>query len=120
MSPPQPHAELRRRHLTLADALAALGQDAMFAEVLAHGTLSVEIYAPRGVDPQTPHRRDELYVVVSGRGEFLNGKERHPFGPGDVIFVPAGVVHRFENFTDDFVTWVVFYGPDGGEQDAPV
>ena len=29
--------------------------------------------------------------------------------------VPAGVVHRFEDFTDDFATWGMFYGPEGGE-----
>lgn len=38
-----------------------------------------------------------------------------PCGPHDVRFVPAGVVHRFEEFTDDFAVWVVFYGPEGGE-----
>lgn len=52
----------------------------------------VELYAPRGVDGQTPHRRDELYVVVSGTGEFVNGPEMHPFGPGDVLFVPAATL----------------------------
>jgi mannose-6-phosphate isomerase-like protein (cupin superfamily) len=40
---------------------------------------------------------------------------RHAFGPGDVLFVPAGVEHHFENFTDDLATWVIFYGPEGGE-----
>jgi mannose-6-phosphate isomerase-like protein (cupin superfamily) len=86
-----------------------------FAKVLGHGSMEVEVYAPRGTDPQTPHARDELYVVVSGSGEFVNGPGRHSFGPGDVLFVPAGVEHRFENFTDDLVVWVVFYGPEGGE-----
>ena len=86
-----------------------------FAKVLGHGSMEVEVYAPRGTDPQTPHTRDELYVVVAGSGEFVNGPERHPFEPGDVLFVPAGVEHRFEDFTDDLVVWVVFYGPEGGE-----
>jgi mannose-6-phosphate isomerase-like protein (cupin superfamily) len=77
--------------------------------------MEVEIYAPRGTDPQTPHTRDEVYVIFSGSGMFVNGPERHPFGPGDVLFVPAGIEHRFEGFTDDLVVWVVFYGPEGGE-----
>ncbi len=85
------------------------------APVLAHGSLLVEYYAPRGKDTQTPHTRDELYVVIQGRGWFVNGVERHPFGPGDVLFVPAGVVHRFEEFSDDLAVWVMFYGPEGGE-----
>ena len=43
------------------------------------------------------------------------GSERHGFAPGDMLFVPAGTVHRFEDFSDDFATWVIFYGPEGGE-----
>lgn len=81
-----------------------------------HGSLSVELYAPRGVDAQTPHRRDEVYVVVRGEAWFVNGPDRHHFGPGDLLFVRAGVEHRFEEFTDDLAVWVMFYGPDGGEQ----
>ena len=85
------------------------------APVLLHGSLLVEYYAPRGRDVQTPHTRDEVYVVIQGSGSFVNGGVQHPFGPGDVLFVPAGVVHRFEEFTDDFAVWVMFYGPEGGE-----
>jgi mannose-6-phosphate isomerase-like protein (cupin superfamily) len=86
-----------------------------FARVLEHGSMELGVYAPRGSDPQTPHARDEIYVVVEGTGEFVNGPDRHPCGPGDVLFVPAGVEHRFEGFSDDLVVWVVFYGPEGGE-----
>jgi mannose-6-phosphate isomerase-like protein (cupin superfamily) len=106
-----------RRRATVAEAMRLLpGRGGeRFAKVLGHGSMEVEVYAPRGTDPQTPHNRDELYVVVSGSGEFVNGPERRPFGSGDVLFVPAGVEHRFEDFTDDLVVWVVFYGPEGGE-----
>ena len=86
-----------------------------FATVLEHGTLDIEIYAPRGRDPQKPHTRDEVYFVVQGRGEFINGPSRERVAPGDVLFVPAHVDHRFENFTDDLIVWVMFYGPEGGE-----
>lgn len=107
-----------RRRASVAEALALLpgagGQ--RFAKVLEHESLLVEIYAPRGTDPQQPHTRDELYVVVTGSGRFVNGDERQTFAPGDVLFVPAGVVHRFEEFTQDLVVWVVFYGPEGGER----
>ena len=85
------------------------------AAVLAHGTMVGKIYAPEGEDPQTPHAQDEIYAVIRGSGWFVNGGNRHPFGPGDMLFAPAGVEHRFEDFTDDFATWVVFYGPQGGE-----
>jgi mannose-6-phosphate isomerase-like protein (cupin superfamily) len=86
-----------------------------FTQVMTHGSMSVEYYAPRGVDNQTPHKQDELYVIVSGSGIFSRNNEKIEFGSGDVFFVPAGMEHRFENFTDDFATWVLFYGPEGGE-----
>ena len=84
-------------------------------EVLSYGTMVVKYYAPRGTDEQTPHTRDELYVVAQGSGTFINGDAQHPFSAGDVLFVRAGVPHRFETFTEDFGTWVIFYGPEGGE-----
>jgi mannose-6-phosphate isomerase-like protein (cupin superfamily) len=106
--------------LTVPDALARLPGPSgeRYVELFRHGTLSVELYAPRGHDPQSPHTRDEVYVVVAGRGQFRNGPDRHPFGPGDVLFVAAGVIHRFEEFSDDLAVWVFFYGPEGGEGDA--
>ena len=74
------------------------------------------VYAPTPPhDPQGPHDQDELYIVIAGSGTFVKGDERRAFGPGDVIFVEAGVPHRFEEFGPDFATWVVFWGPPGGE-----
>lgn len=103
--------------LSPGEALARLAEDPAreFVELFAHGTLSVEVYRPRGIDRQQPHRRDEVYVVIAGRGEFVCAGVRRTFGPGDFLFVEAGVAHHFENFSDDFSTWVFFYGPDGGE-----
>jgi mannose-6-phosphate isomerase-like protein (cupin superfamily) len=108
---------MREHRLTVAEALARLPGPAgeRYVELFTHGTLSVELYAPRGNDPQEPHTRDEVYVVVQGSGYFRNGESRHRFGPGDLLFVPTGVVHRFEDFSDDLAVWVVFYGPEGGE-----
>ena len=104
-------------HSTVGEAMERLpGPDgARSVGLFEHGTLLVKIYAPRGHDPQQPHTRDELYVVAAGAGQFVNGETRHEFGPGDVLFVPAGVVHRFEDFSDDLAVWVMFYGPEGGE-----
>ena len=86
-----------------------------FVQALANGTMSVELYAPIQTDPQSPHLQDELYFVISGTGDFVCGHKRSRFGPNTVLFVPAGAVHRFENFSTDFATWVVFWGPQGGE-----
>ena len=96
-------------------ALAQLSEEKTFALLFKHGSLEVEIYRPVGADKQTPHRRDEIYAVLSGHGVFSCAGERRPFAPGEVLFAPAGVEHRFEEFTPDFATWVFFYGPDGGE-----
>lgn len=103
--------------LTIANAQRKLaGVPTAFVELFRHGTLSVEYYAPQGTDLQKPHSRDEVYVVASGTGTFVCGESRQPFEPGEVLFAPAGVVHRFEDFTPDFATWVFFYGPEGGDR----
>lgn len=87
-----------------------------FVVAFEHGTLAAELYAPRGVDGQHPHTRDEVYIVIAGSGTFVCADERVPFEPHDFLFVPAGVPHRFVDFSDDLAVWVVFYGPEGGER----
>lgn len=82
-----------------------------------HGSLVLKLSRPRGPDLQTPHSRDEIYVVAQGSGEFVCGPTRQSFSPNDVLFAAAGAEHRFENFSDDFAVWVFFYGPEGGEAD---
>ena len=86
-----------------------------FIRALAHGSMSVEIYAPVGTDPQTPHEQDELYLVHAGRATVEMDGGRHEVVPGTVFFVAAGVEHRFVEFSRDFSAWVVFWGPTGGE-----
>jgi mannose-6-phosphate isomerase-like protein (cupin superfamily) len=105
----------------LAEAKAApIPEGTRSALLMKHGTMTLRYYAPPGRDPQTPHEQDEIYIVASGEGTFALGRdesalERRRFGPGDAIFAPAGWVHRFEDFSGDFATWVVFWGPNGGE-----
>jgi mannose-6-phosphate isomerase-like protein (cupin superfamily) len=77
----------------------------------ARGEMTLRHYAPRGRDLQKPHDQDELYIVIAGQGSFERAGQRVPFGPGDVLFAAAGEDHRFVDFSDDFETWVVFYGP---------
>lgn len=100
-------------------ANASYPEGTPFVQALAHGSMIVELFAPStsglGKDIQTPHQQDELYVVQRGRSDFIRDNQTTSVGPGDVLFVPAGAHHRFENFSADFVTWVVFYGPQGGE-----
>lgn len=90
--------------------------DQRFTSLLKHGTMEVEYYAPDKVDHQTPHKQDELYVIASGQSSFYRDGETIQCKTGDVIFVPAGMEHRFLNFSNDFATWVIFYGTCGGEK----
>ena len=103
--------------MNIESAIAALppAPAEQYAIVFRHGTFEAGIYAPRIVDDQTPHTRDEAYVVVKGSGHFVCGDTRTLFSPGALLFVPAGRTHRFEDCSDDLTVWVIFYGPDGGE-----
>ncbi len=91
------------------ERLAAIPDD--YVELLQRGEASLGFYVPEKTDTQAPHDRDELYFVASGTGTFVCRDERTPFAPGDALFVAARVPHRFEDFGDDFATWVVFFGP---------
>lgn len=106
-----------RGKITLLDAIEQLKTEKSnpFTVMMKNGTMSLEYFAPQKIDTQTPHRQDELYVIARGHGKFIRNKENFDCKAGDVLFVPAGMEHRFENFSDDFATWVIFYGPDGGE-----
>jgi mannose-6-phosphate isomerase-like protein (cupin superfamily) len=98
---------------------AAYPEGAPFTTVMAGGSMSVEVFAPGsntgGRDRQQPHTQDELYFVHRGQGEIIINDQRFAAGAGDAFFVAAGMAHHFENFSNDFLTWVVFYGPQGGE-----
>ena|SRR6476661_7877828 len=102
--------------VSVEEALKELeANNAVFATMMEYGTMAVEIYKPEGEDHQQPHDQDELYVVVSGQGIFNNDGYELPFKAGDVLFVPAGKPHFFQEFSEDFLTWVIFYGKKGGE-----
>ena len=100
---------------SVMDVLANRTEGKRFHYPLRHGTMRVGVYAPRGTDAQQPHTQDELYIVVSGTGEFVKNGERRAFKPQDVLFVEAHATHCFEKFSEDFSTWVIFWGPDSGE-----
>jgi mannose-6-phosphate isomerase-like protein (cupin superfamily) len=104
--------------ISLAAAQAARNEPGRIsALMLRRGTLELRYYVPPMPDPQLPHTRDELYVVAQGKGNFVRAGERVACGPGDVLFVPANVEHRFVDCSPGFAVWVMFYGPKGGERD---
>src|SRR5215831_8055949 len=107
----------RTIHVSLVEALSNGPPPAgnLAVPIFSRGSLAVELYTPVERDPQKPHTRDEIYFVTRGTGFFFDGERRHEVKAGSFLFVPAGAVHRFEDFSSDFVVWVAFYGPEGGE-----
>jgi mannose-6-phosphate isomerase-like protein (cupin superfamily) len=103
-------------HLSLQQAKLSLRQSGKeFLVLFQHVSLAVELYKPDKTDKQTPHTRDEIYIIAAGNGQFNLDGEITVITNGDFLFVPAGAPHHFFDFTDDFSTWVFFYGPEGGE-----
>ena len=106
------HQALKRLPGETSDAYPA---GARFVTMMAGGSMSVEVFAPRDQDRQQAHAKDGLFFIQRGTAHLLIGAQRYDCATGDAFFVAAGVERRFEDFSDDFVTWAVFYGADGGE-----
>jgi len=87
----------------------------LYLEFLRSREPSVGVYElPSGAnDPQRPHTEAEVYYVVSGRATVRVGGEDRPVGPGAVVFVEAGVEHRFHTITEK-LTLLVFFAPAEG------
>jgi mannose-6-phosphate isomerase-like protein (cupin superfamily) len=96
--------------LSATAALEKLGGGETYRRLIAQADFDVGMYRPVKEDDQTPHRRDEIYIVAAGTGDFVCAGECSEFASGDIFFVPAGIEHRFQNFSQDFATWVVFMG----------
>lgn len=80
-----------------------------FVEVFSKGNFTLEFFAPGRKDYQTPHDKDEFYIIVSGHADLVKDDEIIRCRPGDAIFVAMLERHRFENISPDFATWVVFF-----------
>jgi len=104
-------------HITIGEAVKQLESEVhnRFTTLMKQGTMSIEYYAPKYIDHQTSHKQDEIYVIASGHATFFRNGERVQCKTNDVLFVPAHMEHRFEDFTDNFATWVIFYGTEDGE-----
>jgi mannose-6-phosphate isomerase-like protein (cupin superfamily) len=71
-----------------------------------------------GLDDQSPHTEDEIYVVQSGRATLVTTSGTADVGPGSVIFVPAGEQHKFTEVTEDLALLVVFAPPYGSRSSS--
>lgn len=84
----------------------------LYHEFLRVPALSAGLYRipAGGVDPQQPHREDEVYYVVAGRGRFFVDGEDMAIEPGSVLYVKTGIEHRFHSLSED-LTVLVFFAP---------
>ncbi len=100
----------------IADVIARReGAGERYLEFFRASTLSVGLYALQEgePDPQRPHTEDEVYYVISGRGKIRVGGEDREVGPGSIIFVGAGVEHRFHSIAEALTILVIFAPPRG-------
>jgi mannose-6-phosphate isomerase-like protein (cupin superfamily) len=96
---------------SLAAALALPRIPGRSVEVFVDGDLEIRFAARPTNGPQVPHQRDEFYVVAAGTGRYRVEDRVSEVGPGDLLFAAAHVAHGFEDISEDFCVWVMFYGP---------
>jgi mannose-6-phosphate isomerase-like protein (cupin superfamily) len=89
----------------------------LYHEFLRVPAMSAGLYVLKagGVDPQKPHKEDEVYVILSGRGKFVCEGETIDVESGQTIYVPAGNEHRFFDVAEDLDILVIF-APAEAEQ----
>ncbi len=87
-----------------------------YLEFLRHPSMSMGIYElpAEHADPQQPHSEDEIYYVVRGRAQIHVDGEDRAIGPGSIVFVAAGVEHRFHSIEEDLSVLVVFAPAETG------
>ena len=98
--------------VTLAAALALPRTPGRSTEVFVDGDLEFRFAARPSNGPQVPHARDEIYIVAAGTARYRVEDHVTEVGSGDLLFCAAHVPHGFENNSDDFCVWVVFYGAE--------
>src|SRR5438128_3884918 len=80
--------------------------------VFRDGDVEVKFAAHPTSGPQVPHTRDEFYIVASGTARYRWEGGETMVGPGDIMFAAAHTPHGYDQFSENFSVWVVFYGPE--------
>jgi mannose-1-phosphate guanylyltransferase len=100
-------------HVSTAELADRLEQDGTsYAEVLSEESMRVELARYPNPEPKTPHREDELYVVLSGSGMVHVGTETYSVEEGDVVYVEQGLEHDFFDIDEEITALVVFTGAE--------
>jgi mannose-1-phosphate guanylyltransferase len=85
-------------------------EDTSYVEVLSEESMRVELAHYPNPEPKTPHKEDELYVILSGSGMVHVGGETYGVEEGDVVYVEQGVEHDFFDIDDEITALIVFAG----------
>jgi mannose-6-phosphate isomerase-like protein (cupin superfamily) len=96
--------------VSLAQALALPRTPGRSSEILIDGDMEIRFAAKPRSGPQEPHLRDEFYVIARGHGRYRYEGKLSEVGAGDMCFAAAHAPHGFEDITEDFCVWVMFYG----------
>ena len=101
---------------------AQQASDKSYHEFLRVPALSGGLYVLEAgaLDPQSPHSEDEVYVVMKGHGEIMVDGEVQPVEPGTVVYVEAGVEHRFLNITERLEVLVIFAPAENSTESGKV
>ena len=98
---------------TIAEVDAAhAAARSMWHEFLRVPDLSMGLYVipPGGLDPQSPHKEDEVYYILSGSGTLTAGDQQFAANPGSILYVAKGIPHRFHDVTEQ-LSILVFFAP---------
>jgi mannose-6-phosphate isomerase-like protein (cupin superfamily) len=83
-----------------------------------NGSLSfIDARVPPGNGPvaHVHNSSDELFYIISGELEMLNGDQTFVADAGALVFVPRGTRHRFRNVSDGETHMVFLFTPGGIE-----
>ncbi len=100
----------------LEKLLSQVTPDRRYYEFLRIPAVSSGIYvlSAGATDKQSPHKEDEIYYVVRGRGKIRIGGQETPVSQGNVVFVQARAEHRFFDIEEELVLLVVFAPAESG------
>lgn len=83
------------------DVFTAAGQEMM---------LSLAVFEPHAVVEAHSHPHEQVGMVIAGRATFYVGDEERSLGPGQMYFIPGGVMHRVVA-TDEGLTALDVFHP---------
>ena len=108
------------QHFYLQDLIVKhVTQNKRYISFLDEKSISAGIYELRTQDEdrQQPHLKDEIYFILNGESRFEIGDQSTNLKQGDVLFVRAGVDHKFVDITKDLRTLVWFSGSKQTDHD---